>query len=230
MPVFMILDRILTLIANLLPLAGVLWWGWDVFEILILFWMQTVLVVAFATLHITKLPATALGEITVNGVKRPATHRDLLLIVCLVGAIFCAGHLLFLWVMFAGPWSARVHGPVSFVQQLVIANGAWSALAVSAVAGIVSYLLVPPRAAFIRRIGARIGLKDEAKNREDSGVILLALFKRIVLMQAAIIFGGMLANRYGSMAPLVILIGLKTLIELRTTALNGGAAPVELKT
>ena len=46
------------------------------------------------------------------------------------------------------------------------------------------------------------------------------MFKRIVLMQVAIIFGGMLAKTYGSMAPLMILIGLKTLVDLR------GSVPV----
>lgn len=210
----MILHRLLTLVSNLLPLAGVLWWGWDIFEILILFWLQTVLLAAFAELHITKLPASRLGDITVNGVTRPATRSDLLLIFGLFALGFCGGHLLFLWVMFAGAWSARVQGPISFVQQLVIANGAWSALAFTVLAGIVSYLLLPPRAALLEHIAAFIGLRTEAENHENLGTIFLALFKRIFLMQAAIIFGGMLALFFGSMAPLLILIGLKTLIEL----------------
>src|SRR5690349_7377412 len=110
----MILDRIAVLVGNLLPLAGVWWWGWDVFEILILFWMQTVLVIALAVPRIAKLPAGSLGEITVNGVKRAATHRDMMLGVALVGLMFCAGHLLFLWVLFSGHWSATIHGPVGF--------------------------------------------------------------------------------------------------------------------
>jgi hypothetical protein len=36
---------------------------------------------------------------------------------------------------------------------------------------------------------------------------------RIVMMQAATIIGGMLARTYGSMAPWLILIGLKTLLD-----------------
>jgi len=226
----MILDRIAALIGNLLPLAGVWWWGWDVFEILILFWMQTVLLIACAVPHIAKLPANALGEITVNGVRRAATHRDLMWGVALVGLMFCAGHLLFLWVLFSGPWSAIVHGPVGFVQQLIIANGAWIALAVSALAGAISYLLTPPRATLIDRIGARMGLRLAAKNRDDFGLILMRLLKRTFLLQAAIIFGGMLVNSYGTMAPLLILIGLKTLVELGGTRQKPARPSVEITT
>lgn len=128
-----------------LPLAGVTWWGRDVFEILILFWMQTALVVAFTLLHIHKLRGDQLGEITVNGVVRPATHRDLLLIVGAVELVFCGVHFLFLSVLFSGDRGKLVHGPSSFVQHLVVANGVWLALATSFVAGIVSYVMTPPR-------------------------------------------------------------------------------------
>lgn len=226
----MILDRIAVLISNLLPLAGVWWWGWDVFEILILFWMQTVLALGFAVPQVAKLPASGLGEITVNGVKRAATHRDLVLGVGLVGLVFCAGHLLFLWVIFSGHWIEIIHGPVDFVQHLIVANGAWLALAVTAVSGAIGYLLTPPRAALIDRLAARAGLRLAAKNREDFGAILASLLKRVVLLQAAIILGGMLAKSYGSMAPLLILVGLKTLVELGGTRREPVAPRVEIRT
>jgi len=206
----MYLDRILTLVSNLIPLAGVWWWGWDVFQVLILFWMQTVLVIVFTLAHIHKLPASELGNMIVNGVTRPATHRDLLLLTGVIGTGFCGIHLLFLWVLFSGNWSKRIHGPVSFWEQMVVANGLWLPLLVALVAGAIGYVLAPPRPAFARRFG----LADDSLPAEDLGDLLLAMFKRIVLMQVAIIFGGMLANSYGSMAPLMILIGLKALFDL----------------
>jgi hypothetical protein len=51
----------------------------------------------------------------------------------------------------------------------------------------------------------------------------------VVLLQAAVIFGGMLAHRYGSMAPLLILIGLKTLLDLGGTTPKGATATVAIK-
>lgn len=211
----MVLDRILTLAANLLPLAGVWWWGWDVFEVLILYWIQTVLVVFFMLLHIRKLPLAGLGEIKVNGRMRPATHRDHTFLFGGIGFVFCAGHLGFLWVFFSGDWHKVVHGPTTFWQAFVIANGAWLALSLNLVGGLARYLLRPPRSALIRWIGKRLGLRETTN--EPSGDIdglSLTLFTRIFAMQAAIIFGAMLLKSYGATtAPLLILIGLKTLFD-----------------
>jgi hypothetical protein len=212
-------DLIFTLVANLLPLAGVAWWGWDAFEVLILYWMQTVLIVVFALLNIGKLPPTGLGEIKVDGRTRPATRRDYLMMFSVIGVVFCAAHLLFLWVFFAGAWSKVVSGPVTFWQAFVIRNGAWMALGLNLLAGLARYLLTPPHGALVRWIGTRIGLKQKPKPGARIDTIFGALFIRIFVMQAAIIFGAMLLMSYGARtAPLMILIGLKTLFDL-----GGGA-------
>ena len=194
----MLLDRILTLASNLLPLAGVWWWNWDAFEVLILYWMQTVLMVFFTVLRVRKLPVSRLGDIKAGGRMRPATHRDYMLLLGGVGLVFCAGHLGFLWVFFSGGWSKLVHGPVTFWQHFVIANGAWIALLFNVGGGVLRHLLTP-------RNGQPGDIDD----------LQLTLFIRIFAMQAAIIFGAMLVMSYGaSSAPLLILIGLKTLFDL----------------
>ena len=216
-------DRILTLFANLLPLAGVWWWGWNIFDVLILYWMQTVLLVVFTLLQITKLPESGLGNITVNGRVRPATRRDYLMIFSLLGIVFCSGHLLFLWVFFSGQLNRIVHGPITFWQHMVIASGAWVALSLNLAGGLARYLLLPPRPAFVRWIGERIGLSDNDGPPDNIDAIFGALFVRIFVMQAAIIFGGMLVNSYGSIAALMILIVLKTLIDF-SGGLNGARA------
>lgn len=212
------LDRLFTLAANLLPLAGVWWWGWDAFEVLILYWMQTVLVVVFALLTIRKVPPADLGEIRVDGRARSATRLHYVLICAMISFLFCAIHLLFLWVFFsdAAPEVARRQG--SFWEAVVIRNGAWMALLFSLIAGLVRYLLTPPHGALVRRIGARIGLTERARPRATIETIFVALFVRIFMMQAAIIFGAMLLMSYGArIAPLVILITLKTLFDLGST-------------
>jgi hypothetical protein len=213
------LDLIFTLVANLLPLAGVAWWGWDAFEVLILYWMQTILIVLFALLNIGKLPPTGLGEIKVDGRARPATRRDYLMMFAVIGVVFCGAHLLFLWVFFSGAWHKTVHGPVTFWQTFVIANGAWMALLLNLLAGLARYLLTPPRPALVRWIGARIGLRERARPEAKIDTIFATLFVRIFVMQAAIIFGAMLLQSYGAKtAPLMILIGLKTLFDLGGSA------------
>ena len=44
------------------------------------------------------------------------------------------------------------------------------------------------------------------------------LYVRIVIMQIAIIFGAIFANSYGSIAPLLIVIGFKTLVDMAASA------------
>lgn len=56
--------------------------------------------------------------------------------------------------------------------------------------------------------------KPKPGSDDAVGAIAGSLFARIFIMQAAIIFGGMLAKTYGSMAPLLIVIGCKTLADL----------------
>jgi hypothetical protein len=140
-----------------------------------------------------------------------------------IGVVFCSGHLLFLWVFFPGQLNRIVHGPVTFWQNMVIANGAWVALALNLTGALTRYLLSPPRPALVRRIGARIGLKENNAPTGTIDAIFGALFVRIFVMQAAIIFGGMLVNSYGSIAALMILIVLKTLIDF-AGGLTGGRA------
>jgi hypothetical protein len=53
------LSILVGLIANLIPLYGVLYWHWDTFQLLMLYWMETVFI-AFAPLLIVislKTPA-----------------------------------------------------------------------------------------------------------------------------------------------------------------------------
>jgi hypothetical protein len=62
-------------------------------------------------------------------------------------------------------------------------------------------------------------LVEEPRAGSDAvGSIAGGLFVRIFIMQAAIIFGGMLAKTYGSMAPLLIVIGCKTLFDMGAAA------------
>jgi hypothetical protein len=213
----MFLDRILTLIANLLPLVGVWWWGWDMFQVLMLYWMQTILVVVFTVLHVGKLPAANLGTVKVNGRTRPATHRDLMLALGAMGFVFCAAHLLFAWVFFSGNWTKVVRGPVTFWQHMVIASGAWGPLLLNLIGGLASYLMTPPNPAPVAAMMRRAGFVPRPAEG-DAGTAYAGLFWRIFAMQAAIIFGAMFVKSYSATnAPLFILIGLKTLFDLGGT-------------
>lgn len=210
----MLVSALIALAGNLVPLGGVLYWSWDPFQLLMLYWMETVILAGWTMARIGVLPAAELGTITVNGRERPGTARVMVGFFSLHAGMFIAVHFLFLWLLFSGEWTGRVRGPVTFVRQLVIESGAWIPLVFALVAGLISYLVERQRSmAFVPPPGG--------KAQDRVGSVVGALYMRIFAMQFAIIAGAWFANEFGSKAPLVIVIVLKTLFDLRL----GGSLP-----
>jgi uncharacterized protein DUF6498 len=211
------LSVLVGLIGNLIPLYGVLYWQWDAFQLLMLYWTETVIVAFWTILGITRLPADQLGTIKVGGRPRPATHGLLCGYFTLVAGMFILGHLAFLWIMFSGEWLKKVSGASSILKELFVSDGLWLALIFMFVSAWISYLSSPPtylRAPARDRAPQQPSGWTEDAGSDAVGEVVGGLFVRIVIMQAAIIFGGMLARAYGSIAPLVIVIGCKTLVDL----------------
>ena len=56
---------VLSLIGNLIPLAGLYYWHWDPFQLLMLYWMETAIVAGWSLARIATLPESLLGRIKV---------------------------------------------------------------------------------------------------------------------------------------------------------------------
>jgi hypothetical protein len=222
------LSTLLALAGNLVPLVGVFYWQWDPFQLLMLYWMETVIVAGFALARLGTVPKALLGTIKINGVTRPATHRNLIELFGCMAAAFISVHFLFLWLLFSGEWTKTVRGPISFVQEFIVHSGAWIPLLFALVAGAVAFLTSPTRPQFARDLQARFlgsGVVEEAPKFSEAthgvGAAVGGMLGRIVIMQAAVIFGAMLAKSYGTQAPMLIVIGIKTLFDL------GGSRPLK---
>jgi len=189
-----------TLIGNLIPLYGVLYWQWDTFQLLMLYCMETAVIAGFTLLRLARLSGPERGEITVNGQPRAASQFMLVGFFALHSGVFILVHLFFLWIFFSHDWLKKVHGVASFFSELFLVNYVWVALLFMIIASAVSFLI------------------DAARPREKApdrvGRIVGALYARIVIMQIAIIFGAIISGMSGSLAPLVIVITLKTLVDL----------------
>jgi hypothetical protein len=215
----LVLRNVIAFAANMLQVYGVLYWGWDIFQILMLYWMETAVIGVWALLRIAVLPAGLLGQMTVNGHVVAATNTLLLQIFVPFVAISMAAHLLILWVVFSGASAESVHGPISFASQFIVASGAWVPLLFTLLAGAVGFYESPKRSSFLRAIRGRLlpphQLTVISSNQPADGVTpaIGGTLARIVMMQVATIIGGMFARTYGSMAPWLILIGLKTLLD-----------------
>lgn len=207
------ISTLIALVGNLVPLAGVIYWGWDPFQLLMLYWMETVILAGWTMARIGVMPQAELGTITVNGRMRPGTNRMMVGFFSLHAGMFIAVHFLFLWLLFSDGWTSRVRGPTSFVTYLVIDSGAWIPLVFALAAGLISFLTERARSlAYI--------VPPDGKAEDRVGSVVGALYTRIFVMQFAIIAGGMFAKEYGTNAPLLIVIVLKTLFDLRLG--NGG--------
>jgi hypothetical protein len=152
----LVLRNVIAFAANLLQVYGVLYWGWDIFQILMLYWMETAVIGAWALLRVAVLPAGLLGEMTVNGHVVAATNSLLLQIFVPFVAISMAAHLLILWVVFSGASAESVHGPISFASQFIVASGAWVPLLFTLLAGAVGFYESPKRSSFLRAIRSRL--------------------------------------------------------------------------
>lgn len=109
----------------------------------------------------------------------------------------------------------------------MIASGAWVPLAFGA--GFAGFCHTAARPRFVdaierRLYPTRMSLMPEAPQPSDGvGPVVAGPIGRIAIMQVAVIIGAMLSRSYGSEAPLLIMIGLKTLFGFQ----RGAAAPTE---
>lgn len=212
----LIVRNLLAFAGNMLQVYGVVVWGWGMFQILMLYWMETAVIGFWALLRLAVLPDGLLGEMTVNGRVVAATNRLLLQMFVPFVVISMAAHLLFLWLMFSGASAAGVHGPTSFAAKFIIGSGAWQPLLFTWLAGAIGFYQSPKRNDFMRaiRLLPSRPIADAPNSHGDGvGPAIGGTLGRIVMLQVATIIGGMLARSFGTTAPWLILIGLKTLTD-----------------
>lgn len=197
------------IIANLAPLFGVLFLGWDAATIVLLYWVENLIIGGYNILMM----------ILVKVESRSAQFQKLFMIPFFTVHYggFCAAHGFFLLTFFKiggdmdvfspqDPWP----GPLVFVQLLVsVVTQLWE----SRPAGFewpVLGLLVSHGISFIRNY-----LIGGEYLTHSIGKLMSRPYKRIVLMHVAIIAGGVPIMMLGSPVPLLcILIMLKIAMDI----------------
>jgi hypothetical protein len=109
----------LLVVANLLPLIGVLLWDWDVFLILLLFWFENVIIGLFG---IARIVVSGRSESTFEGLFLPVFF-----LVHYGGFMF--GHFMVLLYMYSSSF-ADASGMVQPADyyQIIIGSFSWVAL------------------------------------------------------------------------------------------------------
>lgn len=190
------ISLLLLVLVNLLPLAGVLWFGWDVAALLLLYWSEN-LVLGFYTLlkMLTIAPVRGLG---------------MGLFFCIHYGGFCAVHGMLIATMLLDenidpmpgePWPLFLVFPqllINVVRQVLMHTPpewlvAFAALFIShGVSYVLNFLLG--------------GEREES----DLGQLMGAPYGRIVVLHITVLLGGMAVMALGQpVAMLVVLVLLK---------------------
>ena len=200
--------------ANLVPLIGVIFWGWDAFVLLMLYWLETAVIAFWTIVRIATMPRDALGDIKFEGAAQPSSPLALAAFFTVHAGIFMGVHFAFLWALFSGDWPQKVHGPGGFVEQIIIDTGLWLPLAVLFVVrgALMLFDSVEP---WLQRTFRIAPARAEGRSMLSPGESLLSgLYVRIVVMQVTIIIGAWFALLIGTAGAYVFLIAIKTAIDV----------------
>ena len=201
----------LTLVAaNLVPLAGVLFFGWSVFATLLLFWVENVIVGAFNVLRML----VAQPQVGVMW----AAKLFMIPFFTFHYGMFVTVHGVFVLTLFGGFTGRGLPTAATFAQAVQgagIAPAAWGLVLSHAVSFGFNY------------IGA---------GEYKSALIPALMFRpygRVMVLHVVILGGGFLVAMFGSpLIPLALLVILKTGLDLfshlREHAVPGAAAPATL--
>ncbi len=200
----------LLLIANAIPLVGVLLLGWDLFAILVLYWIESGIVGAF---NIAKMAMASAGTVPANVTVRGGNMSSLAGMKAFAIPFFVMHYGIF-WV---------VHG-VFVIFGLPLMSGAFGA---GGFAGSVGDPFDPLRSVPLVALGATgltashlvsflvnyVGRREY--ERTNPIVQMLAPYARVFVLHFTVVLGAILVGVLGSpVALLLILIGMKTLIDL----------------
>jgi hypothetical protein len=195
---------IVLIAANLLPLYGVLFWGWDLYTLMVLYWMETGIIGFFAILEMA-LAARLLAILLVP-----------FFIVHFGG--FMTGHIFFLILMFGNRVPGELAQLPGLIWELFVGRGLWLAFAALLVSHGISFVLnvVPAAVKEWRTVAMKHGptFATIAPSREPMAA-MTAPYARIVVMHVTILLGALLANVFKTkLAALLLLIVLKIAVDI----------------
>ncbi len=195
------------LAANVIPLFGVVFLGWDAFNIVMLYWAENVVIGFFNVLKIAFAP-----------VPHPAGHLGKLFLIPFFVVHyggFTAVHGFFVLVLFhkgEGPPMGGANWPccLVFIQMLFNVIGYMYSVIPPQVRMAVLALFASHGVSFVQNYLLKREYATAKPNELMSGP-----YGRVVVMHVAIIAGGFLTAAVGSPASLLaVLVALKTILDV----------------
>lgn len=182
-------------LSNLLPLAGVLFAGWDVFTLLVFYWCET-LIIGFWTVVTMALFK---GEVTwsMDGPTHPASPSaaGAATMIAFHAGFFMAIHFFMMAQLYGEGWPGATRSVTAFVETFLIGQKLWPMLA----------LVFLHRAAIF----------FEERKQTSLLPTVAGLYTRIVVMQVVIVIGAWGVMLTGSgLFGLILLIAMRVALDL----------------
>jgi hypothetical protein len=178
--------------ANLVPLLGVLGSHWTVFSVLLLYWCENVVVGVF---NILRMLVASPKDVAVDAAK-----LFLIPFFTFHYGMFTMVHGIFVLALF-GPGGHFSPSPASFVAAV---RGAGVGLGVLAI-------VLSHGFSFVHNY-----IAGGEFRRASLPLLMMQPYARVVVLHLTILLGGFAAKAMGApVAALILLIALKTLIDLR---------------
>jgi len=203
------LSAAVLVVANLVPLYGVAALGWPVFAVLLLFWVENVIV---GLLNIARMLCADPAD--------PAQWLAKLFFVpffCVHYGMFTAVHGVFVFGFFGGVKATGSSDGMFPITRWLVAigeQGLWLAVAALAVSHLFSFFWN-----FLARGEFR---------RASVGELMGKPYGRVVVLHLTILVGGFGITALGSPVwALLLLVGLKTAIDLRAHLKEHRVAPIK---
>ena len=221
---------LLELVIGLSPLAGIAFWHWDIFAVVMLHLLAMAIQGAFLALRAATLSASALRyfggtDKVVEGAAERKSSPWLVRIVlsCLVIVAIGLPLLLFIAIVaeqFGGKAYAQIRSVDDFWRIVVVSSGAWMPLVVVVVSASSGYLvdMLAPRVAFLRDVlpKPRIGA-EWAHLAPDLQAFILVRAHVVLQMIVTVLgvgIGFIFAQGFGVIVVALVLVGLKTAVAV----------------
>jgi hypothetical protein len=178
---------------NTIPLFGVLFFGWSLFSIMFLYWLENGIIGFFNVFKIALARAPGPSRITINGRPVNPSNREIRIIFFIFHyGLFWTVHGVFVFLFFG--ISSDLFGGIGL-----------RGVAIAAAALFLSHGL----SFFVNFLG-----KEEYLTVSPDGQ-MTEPYSRVVVLHVTILAGGFLADSLGApLAALVLLVLLKTAIDL----------------